>query len=382
MNIEIVTQISIVFIFLSTLFASPLKTLISSPEKWSVMEKRKLSEFPDIELIISNPGGFLVEFENYYNDNFGYREEYIKEYSRKMEKMFQKSSVSKVMFGDDGWLYYSEKKIINDIQGEDYFSEEELLDWRKSLELKHDWFRERGIQYIYIVAPNKASIYPEYMPKYLRDTKKETRVDQLITYLNKKSKYSVMDLRYSLLEAKSKEQVYYKTDTHWNYVGMYAAYYQILSNMKKTFPHLVPLEKNNLYYEDFYLQDGGLTVMLGKTDFKGEKAKKISINNTCVKKTSIDINVSNKNGAKEYILSTECVGKSLKAVVFRDSFYTLLLPFMAEHFGEGIYIRDYYDHSIIEKVMQKFKPDIVIEEVVERNLKNRSIKRVISQLTQ
>ena len=34
----------------------------------------------------------------------------------------------------------------------------------------------------------------------------------------------MLDLRPALREAKAKEQVYYKTDTHWNWRGAFAAY--------------------------------------------------------------------------------------------------------------------------------------------------------------
>ena len=43
----------------------------------------------------------------------------------------------------------------------------------------------------------------------------------------------IVRLKESLLEKKKEEQVFFKTDTHWNEIGAYTAYKTIIENMNK-----------------------------------------------------------------------------------------------------------------------------------------------------
>jgi hypothetical protein len=49
---------------------------------------------------------------------------------------------------------------------------------------------------------------------------------------------TVIDLRPALRDAKSSSLVYYKTDSHWNTRGAYAAYREILRVLKSEFPEV------------------------------------------------------------------------------------------------------------------------------------------------
>jgi hypothetical protein len=67
-------------------------------------------------------------------------------------------------------------------------------------------------------------------------------------------------------------------------------------------------------------------------------------------------------------LMTTCDTSKLRAVVFRDSFFETIIPFIAEDFGQIVYIWKQYDHAIMKDLIDHQKPQIVIEEMVERLL--------------
>ena len=67
-------------------------------------------------------------------------------------------------------------------------------------------------------------------------------------------------------------------------------------------------------------------------------------------------------------LVTTCETSKLRAVVFRDSFFETIIPFIAEDFNQIIYIWKPYDHAIMKELIAQQKPQIVIEEMVERSL--------------
>lgn len=65
---------------------------------------------------------------------------------------------------------------------------------------------------------------------------------------------------------------------------------------------------------------------------------------------------------------TYCDTKNLKVVVFRDSFFTALIPFISRKFGEVKYIWKYPDIYEVINVVEKYNPDIIIDQIVERYL--------------
>jgi hypothetical protein len=63
-----------------------------------------------------------------------------------------------------------------------------------------------------------------------------------------------------------------------------------------------------------------------------------------------------------------CGKKNLRAVVFRDSFFVPLEPLLSENFREVIYLWKEFDQQNLEELLVHFKPDVVIEAVVERHV--------------
>jgi alginate O-acetyltransferase complex protein AlgJ len=70
--------------------------------------------------------------------------------------------------------------------------------------------------------------------------------------------------------------------------------------------------------------------------------------------------------AEEGRLVTEVAGSTLpRAIVFRDSFGSRLVPFLSEHFSRVVYLwQNDFDADIVERE----HPDIVIQEIVGRHL--------------
>ncbi|HEY1922670.1 MAG TPA: hypothetical protein VGG44_07870, partial [Tepidisphaeraceae bacterium] len=105
------------------------------------------------------------------------------------------------------------------------------------------FFTSHGIPFILVVPPDKQSIYTEMMPEDFSRLGPKTRLDQLIERLREThSPVQVIDLRPVLLEAKKDRLIYYKTDTHWNDYGAFAAYPVILDAIQRVLPgrKLVP----------------------------------------------------------------------------------------------------------------------------------------------
>jgi hypothetical protein len=72
--------------------------------------------------------------------------------------------------------------------------------------------------------------------------------------------------------------------------------------------------------------------------------------------------------AEEGRLVTELDDPSLpRAVIFRDSFVSRLVPFLSEHFSRAVYL---WQNDFDADVVAREHPDVVIQEIVGRHLYN------------
>ena len=92
---------------------------------------------------------------------------------------------------------------------------------------------ERKIPFLYVIVPGKENVYPEYLSDEITITHQPRSREQLVTSLSKKSNFPTLDLTKTLLHAKKKKQIYFKNDTHWNQMGAYVGYVQIMQELQK-----------------------------------------------------------------------------------------------------------------------------------------------------
>jgi hypothetical protein len=105
--------------------------------------------------------------------------------------------------------------------GHDLLTEAELDAWCQALEGRTAWWRQRGATYLFVITPNKSTIYPEKLSGFFQGQLKPGKLDQLMEHLRKRGcRAPVLDLRPVLLQAKAQHLVYRATDSHWNAEGL------------------------------------------------------------------------------------------------------------------------------------------------------------------
>lgn len=158
-------------------------------------------------------------------------------------------AVGKNGFYFEGWgARKVEKGIVEnfdniaDYMGQIPFSVTALRTWKKTLEERKYWLKEQGVEFVFVLAPTKALVYPEYLPTNLQNariTNSTTRYEQLTNYLQKASDIHFIDVLPSLLKAKQARSyplLFYKTDFHWNFYGAFIAYQAIIDQLKIFLP--------------------------------------------------------------------------------------------------------------------------------------------------
>ncbi len=162
-----------------------------------------------------------------------------------------------------------------------------------------------------------------------------------------------------LLKEKANNYVYYKADTHWNELGAFYGYQVLMDAVKKDFPDLKTLSLDD--YEIYYstMSNDPIELMLNYTieDTNYPHLNKIN-------PYQFQILQDDLKGAG--VITTN-PNADLDVIMLRDSFTIALTPYISETFGNV----EYYWYKTVNETQDYIaerKPDIVIEEVVERGI--------------
>jgi hypothetical protein len=177
------------------------------------LENRTPATWPRFESL-AEIRSFINGVECYFNDHFGFRNQLVSWNNHWKGRLFADASTRDALVGRDGWLYFWGSRMLAHWNREEVMSEADLARWQQLLEWKRDWLAARGIRYIFVVPPDKQSIYPEHLPQWMPPSAKPSKTQQLTEYMRTHSSVRVLDLRPSLLEARKLRPCYFSTDSH------------------------------------------------------------------------------------------------------------------------------------------------------------------------
>ncbi len=313
-------------------------------------EKRTLSDVPKIK----NENGkinfkFFDDFETYFSEHFAFRQQLVTLDGYFKSKVLGTSANEDVIVGKNGWLYYGE--TINDFLNIDTLSNRGINNIKNNLEIINDYCKQKDVKFIFTIAPNKNSVYPEYMPVNYVPTENSDNYERLSAILSEDFPYC--NMKETILNTESNIPLYHKEDTHWNNLGAYAGHARIMEMLDK--------EK---------CPSGNWTV---RNDRKGDLAGMIyPTAKPDDSQVYTDYNFKYQysgrfNSFDDVTIKTFCEGKNGNLLMFRDSYGEAILPFMAECFGNAEFSRlvPYRLDNIGND-----NADTVIIEIVERNISN------------
>ena len=364
----------LVILFIALLCLPTLRSLTNPSPAQAGTENRRLAPAPEWRWKPEYLTVFPAKFEAFFEDRFGYRDLLIRWLSLARVRWLRTSPSANVVVGKRGWLYYTDVPIGRDYDAVRPFTEEELACWQQMLEQRRDWLAARGMRYYFVIAPDKQTIYPEMLPATLRPRHGSVRLDQLQAYLKAHSDFRILDLRAPLLEAKDRERLFCMTDSHWNDHAAYLAYRSLMTTLAESFPCMEPLPRAALVEGRIPGLGGDLARMLGLADRYHEDY--LVLNPRTPRQAHV-IPVDPQWHVPDWRwpLLTERSGPHLRrAVMFRDSFAACMIPFLSEHFRRIFYFRQEpteFDYTVVDRE----KPDLVIQETVERKLLESPIHR-------
>ena len=291
---------------------------------------------------------FLSDAGDYFTGTFAFRNELVTADSALRSGIFHTSTKSNVVIGKDGFLFYG--STMDDYLGRTTLTDLQLSQIAYNLSLMQRTLEEDGKTFVFTIAPNKNSLYPQYMPSGYKTDRTTANYTRLVPYLEKAG------VNYVNLHAffSGQDEVYYhKTDSHWNNKGAALANRLLLKAVgrKSTDYDSIPCEARND-------MTGDLFRMLYPAA-KGQETEYYY-----QKERDYDY-VEEIESTYDPEILTDNRKKDGSLVMFRDSFGNALVPFTADEYGSGFFSR-----ALPYQVYQAYdrEADTVIAELVERNL--------------
>jgi len=298
-----------------------------------------------------------------FNSHFGLRSLLIHGHALALTALHASPSPT-VIRGRDGWLYYADDSAIEDYVSATPLSSEDLTAWRTAVVATRDALRARGVAYVLTFAPDKHVIYPEHLPETVHRLRSQYRFEQLSAYLRATTDVEVVDLETPLRTAKGGEQVYYRTDTHWNDAGAFTGYTALLTAAARQLPGLEVLPRCAFKTSTATEPGHDLAVMLGIETAVTEQVTHLTPEAGW--RARILEPETMREGFDVARVVTEIPGSSApRVVVFRDSFGTGLVRFVSESFRRAVYM---WQNEVDMDIVAQEKPALVIQEIVGRRL--------------
>ena len=324
-----------------------------------LLDNRPLNEKPT-ELSFNFP----KEYEGYYNDTFAGRKRLLKKYGKIQYKLGIDNGIT--IQGQKGWAFYDSAKVpdgytLIDYFGEVRFSNEELKQMAEGIEKARNFYAGQGIDYIIVIAPNKEAMYSEYMPERLQKQRKsdKSRMDLAVEYLQKNTKAKIINFKDALMEAKKNlpMEIYFPLDSHWNEIGGYVGYTAMAKYLNKFGYHL-PVKNIS---EEMITVKGHQ-----KSDLDVAGMKDTNYHVAFLDNMKIQCLKNEDHGFMQIYENPQAQEKKTLFMI-RDSFGMGLVPYLNKAFQKTVYAHNKHNkREQLEALIGEYKPDIMVDELVER----------------
>ena len=292
---------------------------------------------------------YLQQLSEVFEQRFAFRQQLVTAYSYMLEKVFVTSSQNGVIVGNDGWLFFTDS--IPDYQRTNVMTDRQLHNCVRHLELINEYCATNGIEFVFVIAPNKNTLYPEYMPYYMLQGEGPSNrelLDESVTGID----INYLDLGSYDTFTDTDAVYYFQRDSHWNNMGAAIASNAILT--------AAGIDHHNYVYDEFTTavdHNGDLDQMIHPSAVEPE-ANIYFIN---MPQFTYVNEIESNYDPRIYTTA----GGTGSLLMYRDSFGSSLLPFMAEPFETAFFSRS---NSCQINDFLSNTPDILIMEKAERFL--------------
>ncbi|MCR5214439.1 MAG: hypothetical protein K6E10_08465 [Eubacterium sp.] len=321
------------------------------------VEKREAASLPKLRTEEGKLNmDFFDQLTDYFSDNFAFRQELATGDAVIKSKLFRTSNNEKAIVGKNEWLYFNGS--LDDYFGRNILNDREIYAAAKTISLMQEFSESRGCSFVFTVAPNKNTLYPDNMPDNYIGAQGDTNIELLRNKLSNMTCANGNPINYVDLQATFLAQdkvLYHKWDSHWNNEGAVLAMNTIFNSIGK--------EHYDYKDEPFSIEanhSGDVWQLIYPSWNRMDE-------NVIYERQHTYTYVNPVESVEDMFIITACQGKEGNVLMFRDSFGNALLPYVADEYANGMFLKGM---PLNVKQIEASGTNALIFEIVERNIPN------------
>jgi hypothetical protein len=276
---------------------------------------------------------------------------------------------SRVIEGPEGWLFLGDfqQQTITKSRGLSTLAPEQATHWAERYEVVRAGVGEYGAELRLVLVPDKQTVYPQQLPAWAQPGPGErpTMTDQIVAALRRRGAKDVLDLRPVLRAAASRQQVYWRTDSHWNPAGALVAAEHVLPWLRPDHPAAVRALLERCRVADAgERKTGDLGRILGVGAFPTEPWTLVQVAEARAESSAPWRTVW---GLEQPFRTFAGGGLPGKLLVLGDSFLDTWWSVLAELSRETVYFH-HQSLQVSRGLLEREKPAVVLLIIVERLL--------------
>ena len=340
-------------LFLTIVFGFSILSFVIPDKAKSAEENRVLAQTPSLSYQTYFEGRFQTKLEQYFNDQFPFRNSLIK-WKTASDLTLDIIESNGVIKSKDGYLIEriknpSENNIRHDIKSLDNFKRS-----------------NPNCNFYFLLAPNAGNIMSEKLPRTVHMSNQNKYMTSFFNDL-KKIGITPIDSRKTLEKNIDKQQLYYRTDHHWTTGAAYLAYKEAHKEMGLD---------SDIKYKKLSIHRNFRGTLASKSGFTNGRNDELQIywpkknqnyhdsiyNFVDVKKTTNTFYAFDNLKEKDaytifggwnhpfYTISTP-TQSTRKLLLVKDSYANCMIPFLTQDFRKIVVVDPRYYFGDINKIM-------------------------------
>ncbi|MFR8548139.1 MAG: DHHW family protein [Lachnospiraceae bacterium] len=352
---------NIITLFCILIFGFTIATMIKPDTEYSESENRTLAKMPELTAESVLSGEFEADYETYLTDQFVARDAWIGLKTDVERAMFKRESKD-IYFADDGYLIEKHTGAFT--------TDTAALNVRVLGEFARMYQEQFQDHMTVMVVPNAVDILKDKLPPFASPYDEEAYLTQIEQALPEGVWFDTSDI----LRAHSDEEIYYRTDHHWETLAAFYVYQQWAKQQGFAVPQAsdyeietvteafegtvqsklgIDAQKDSI---EIYKQKEDIFYTVQKGD-GGEIGYSVYDRTALETKSKYDIFFG---GNHALVRIGTRAGKGRRLLVIKDSYAHCFVPFLLEEF-DAIDMLDirYYNQKVSELIAQGDYTDLL-----------------------
>lgn len=345
-----------------------------SNDEFAARELRPRTDFPQRPRQLADLRTWTDGFTAWFNDRYAFRQELINAYGGILYTVFGQSGFpDRVVVGREGFLFlgHTFTNMLRMHSGFPIWTEAGAAAAFSNLQKIRQWLAVRNIPFVCAIAPDKASVYPDYLPAWVRAPNTNlpaVRLKQMAQEQN------IPELLYApelLQQARNKysDDLYWATDTHWSELGAFIYYQDIMRRLNAsgagpfrvlpetgyTVGEHTPSDLSNFLSYHLPSRDP----KFGDSSWPTLPAKHVA--------SGIPVSPDTADAILKNVKHNPQALNPQKIMIIGDSFSdNHLLPLFQRTFASVLAFHNQSASANLQLAIETYQPDVLLLEVVER----------------